>query len=156
MNKAGVATYQTQRILTASPARRVAMLYEAAITSLHKAIDAIEKGEIEARWRANQRACDIIEHLLMTLDLERGGEIAQNLDRLYKFMIRHLIAVDVRNDPQPARDVIKLLEPLHQSWVELDKKIASEGAAAVAPEPADPPREENGSEAGGDRIYATA
>ncbi len=154
MNKAGVATYQTQGILTASPARRVAMLYEAAITSLRKAIDAIEQGEIEARWRANQHAADIIEHLLMTLDFERGGEIAENLDRLYKFMIRHLIDVDLRNDPQPARDVIKLLEPLHRSWRELDRKIAAEGAAAMAASGETP--DGPGSETGGDRVYATA
>ncbi len=154
MNKPGATTYRAQGILTASPARRVAMLYEAAITSLHKAITAIEHGEIEARWRANQRAADIIEHLLMTLDLKQGGEIAENLDRLYMFMIRHLINVDLHNDPQPARDVIELIKPLHRSWQELDRKIAAEGAAAVTT-PAETP-DGPGSEAAGDRVFATA
>ncbi len=152
MNQTGVHTYQIQRILTASPARRVAMLYEAAINSLRKAIDAIERGEIEERWRANQHAADVIEHLLMTLDLERGGEIAANLDRLYRFMLRHLINVDVRNDPQPARDVIALLEPLHRSWCELDRKVAAEGGEAQ-PASADESAAAAGS---GERVYATA
>ena len=65
--------YHEQRILTASPARLVAMLYEAAITSLNKAIKAIGEGDIKGRWAANKHAVEIIEQLLVTLDTERGG-----------------------------------------------------------------------------------
>ena len=124
----GANAYQAQEILTASPARLVAKLYEAAITALRQAIQAIETGEIEQRWRANKRAIDIIEHLLLTLDLDRGGEIAGDLKRLYTFMMRQLATVDLRNDPAPARAVIALLEPLHRSWCELDRRLLSNGA----------------------------
>ncbi len=79
MTKAAADVYQTQQILTASPARLVATLYQAAITSLRRAIQAIEDGDVERRWRANKRAIEIIDHLAMTLDTERGGEIAANL-----------------------------------------------------------------------------
>ncbi len=122
--KAGANTYREHEIKTASPARLVAMLYEGAITALRQAIQAIEAGEIERRWSANSRAGDIIEHLLLTLDLERGGEIAADLERLYKFMMRQLVNVDVHNDPAPARAVIALLEPLHRSWCQLDDRRA--------------------------------
>jgi flagellar protein FliS len=108
--------YQTQQILSASPAKLVAMLLDRAIGSLHEAVRAIEAGEIEARWRANERAIEIINHLWMTLDLEKGGEIAANLDRLYRFMLARLPEVDIHNNPGPARDVIGLLEPLRRSW----------------------------------------
>ncbi len=124
-------TYHEQRILTASPARLVIMLYEAAITSLNKAIKAIGEGDIKGRWAANKHAIDIIEQLLVTLDTERGGEIAANLERLYPFMIRHLIDVDLHNDPVPAREVIELLEPMHESWCELERRISANGAPVV-------------------------
>lgn len=108
--------YQTQQILSASPAKLVAMLLGKAISSLHEAIRAIEAGEIEERWRANSRAMEIVNHLWSTLDMEQGGEIAANLDQLYRFIIRLLPDVDMKNDPKPARDVIGLLEPLRRSW----------------------------------------
>ena len=120
----GSNTYREQQILTASPARLVAMLYGKAIICLQQAIKAIENGDIQARFNANARAVEIIEHLSMTLDTDQGGQIAADLDRLYPFMIRHLIDVDVKNDPEPAREVIALLEPLRDSWRALDRRMA--------------------------------
>ncbi len=112
-------TYLVQQIMTASPAKLVAMLYERAITLLHETVDAIEAGDIERRWRANGKATDVICHLWGTLDRERGGEIAENLNRLYGFMMMRLTMIDVENNAQAARDVIGLLDPLRRSWHEL-------------------------------------
>ena len=117
----GATNYQTQALMTASPAQLVVMLLEKATASLNEAIAAIEGGQIEDRWRANKRAIEIINHLDLTLDLDRGGEIAKNLRSLYSFALRRLADVDFKNDTQAARDVIKLLEPLLTSWRELAK-----------------------------------
>lgn len=114
--------YQTQRIMTASPAQLVFMLYEKAIGCLHEAIRAIAEADIEARWRANGRAMEIIDHMQMTLNTEQGGEIADNLDRLFGFLLRRLPRVDVKNDPKPAEEAIALLEPLRESWRQLAEK----------------------------------
>jgi flagellar protein FliS len=111
--------------MTASPAKLVAMLYEKAILSLKEAVRAIEAGDVQARFNANQRAGEIITHLWTTLDRERGGEIADNLSRLYAFMTGRLTYVDVRNDPEPAREVIALLEPLRESWDALARGAAT-------------------------------
>ena len=129
MANAAAQAYRAQAIMTASPGRLIAKLYEAAIRSLRRAIQAIDDNDIEGRWRANAKAADIIEHLATTLNIEQGGEIAANLDRLYSFMIRRLIYVDLHNDPAPARDVIGLLEPLHRAWLEIDKQTDASGAA---------------------------
>ncbi len=51
--------------------------------------------------------------------MEAGGEIAENLNRLYGFMTMRLTMVDTENSAQAARDVIGLLEPLCRSWHEL-------------------------------------
>lgn len=123
--------YQTQQIMTASPAMLVVMLYDKAIISLRAAIRAIEDGEIETRWRNNNRAIEIISHLWSTLDMERGGEIAQNLSQLFAFMLNRLTQVDIRNDPKPAEEVIALLQPLHDSWKELAKNGGKETGQAA-------------------------
>ncbi len=111
--------YLAQQIMSASPARLVAMLYERAITLLRETVEAIEAGDIERRWRANAKATEVVSHLWGTLDRERGGEIAENLNRVYGFMMMRLTMVDVENNAQAAREVIELLEPLRRSWQEL-------------------------------------
>ena len=123
--------YRNQELMSASPARLVVMLYDRAIHCLNDAIKAIEEDDIERRWKANKNANEIITHLAMTLNFEQGGQIALNLNDLYRFMLRTLVNVDVRNDPQPARDVIKLIEPLRASWDQLAK--GADGAGQIAP-----------------------
>ena len=123
--------YLTQEVMTSSPEKLVFMLYDKTMTSLKEAIKAIEDGNIEKRCLSNTKAMQIISHLWQTLDMEKGGEIAANLDRLYTYMLSRLPEVDFKNDPQPALDVIKLLEPLHSSWKELAmKNPTNDGAAA--------------------------
>ncbi len=111
--------YLAQQIMSASPAKLVAMLYERAITLLREVVEAIEAGDIERRWRANSKATEVISHLWGTLDRERGGEIAENLNRVYGFMMMRLTMIDVENNAQAAREVIELLEPLRNSWQKL-------------------------------------
>lgn len=118
--------------MSASPARLVVMLYDRAIQSLNEAIKAIADGDIERRWKANKNASEIITHLAMTLNFDEGGQIALNLNDLYRFMLTTLVNVDVRNDAQPARDVIKLIEPLRASWDHLAKS-ADTGQPAAKP-----------------------
>lgn len=133
--------YLSQQLAGASPARRVAMLYDRAIGALRDAVQAIEAGDIQRRWNANRQAGEIIEALWVTLDMERGGEIAANLDRLYGFMLNHLMGVDLRNDPKPAQDVIDLLEPLRRSWHELAAR--EDGAGAPTPPEGQPAADGN-------------
>jgi flagellar protein FliS len=116
MLKNAADKYQVQKIMTASPARLVAMLYDKAISCLNDAIRAIETGDVEARWKANTRAIEIVNHLLTTLDMEKGGDISKNLDQLYRFILARLPEVDMKNNSALAREVIGLLDPLRKAW----------------------------------------
>ena len=129
--------------MTASPAKLVSMLYDKVTLSLKEAIAAIEAGEVEARWRANARAMEILSHMWSTLDVEKGGEIAQNLESLFSFMLARLPEVDLRNDPEPAREVISLLEPLRESWRELAKRELAPMPGGYAQPPAGKPGSED-------------
>lgn len=102
--------------MTASPARLVAMLYDKAISCLNDAIRAIEAGDLEARWKSNTRAIEIINHMLITLDMEKGGDISKNLDQLYRFMLARMPEIDMKNNAALAREMIGLLEPLRRAW----------------------------------------
>ncbi|HAE48814.1 MAG: flagellar export chaperone FliS [Tistrella sp.] len=127
---ASAQTYRIQSVMTASAAQRVAMLYDRAITWLQEAKAAIERGDVKARHDANNHAGEIIVHLQATLDLEKGGEIAANLSRLYRFMLNRMIQIDLRNDAKAADDVIGLLRPLSEAWHALDAQIVAEAGAS--------------------------
>lgn len=121
MNKNAAKHYQEQQILNATPAERIVLLYNGAIKFLLQAKVAIEEGNIQERFNNNKRACDIIFHLQATLDMEKGGEIAQNLFSLYGYMLRRLVEVDMKNEVEPIDDVVGKLRQLNASW----QKIAS-------------------------------
>ncbi len=126
--------YLRQQVLSASPASLVAMLLDRAVALLNEVVDAITAGQIERRWKANAKATEIICQLWETLDMERGGEIAARLDPLYNLMVRRLSKVDLENDPQAARDVIALLEPLQAAWRQIAEsgRTAADGEASAA------------------------
>ena len=48
--------------------------------------------------------------------MERGGDVAANLNQLYGFMLKRLLTVDMENNAEAAREVIRLLDPLRKSW----------------------------------------
>lgn len=121
--------YAQQQVFTASPAKLVLMCYEQAIASLREAVQAIEENNIEKRWKANNKAHEIISHLWSTLDTDNGGDIAKNLDQLFGFILTKLPEVDFKNNPQPAMDAIKLLEPIRLAWKDLVEQYSEKELA---------------------------
>jgi len=112
----GVDVYQQTAVGTQNKGRLIVMLYEGAIRFLRQAIADLERKDYAAKGRNIGKAQDIILELNTVLDMEAGGEIAQNLRALYNFMQRHLSQANIKCDPQMVRDVISLLEELNSSW----------------------------------------
>ena len=106
-----------------SGARLVATFYDEAIAALEDAIEAIAAGDIERRFNSIVVATGLIVELAKALDEEAGGEIAQNLGKLYIFIVSQLPLVNINNDPNPARNAIRLLSPLRDAWDELDTRL---------------------------------
>lgn len=131
MNEHAAHTYKQQQVNTATPAKMVFMLFEKTLSRLQEAQNAIEKNDIQARCNANCSAQELIAHLSNTLDMEQGGEIAANLERLYTHCMLRLMDVDRKNDPEAAAEVITLLTPLRNSWAELAEKSEGELRQAV-------------------------
>ena len=121
-----------EKVGEAFPSRLIVMLYDEAIDSLIAAIDAIGKGDIEARFNATARTAEVISQLYLALDMEEGGEIAANLGGIYGFILTQLPQINFDNDPDTAEQAIKLLRPIRDSWFELDERIRAEVADAEA------------------------
>ena len=77
-----------------------------------------EKGDIEQRVTAMDKAMAMIGELQAALDFDKGAEIATSLDLLYAYMLRRLTEANVTKDPQPVEEITKLLGILESAWQE--------------------------------------
>src|SRR4051812_3498576 len=123
------AAYRARQIQTASPARLVVLVYEAALSNLLRARRAVENGNIEERVTAVGKARDAIMELLVTLNTDEGGDIARNLKALYAFILAELVDVARRNDGARLETVIRMVTELHSAFDALASDHAKVPAA---------------------------
>ncbi|MCC7044655.1 MAG: flagellar export chaperone FliS [Acidobacteria bacterium] len=109
---------QTQ-VRSSSPLELVVMLYDAALRHTATAIDAMARKDIRTRRDAISKSLAIIGELQSTLNMEQGGDIAVQLDRLYTWMTDALIQATVQQDPGPIHNVRKNLENLRDAWQQI-------------------------------------
>ncbi|MGB4045989.1 MAG: flagellar export chaperone FliS [Halanaerobiales bacterium] len=118
--------YKTAQYSTASPEQLLLMLYDGAIKFARQARKDMEEKNIEAANNKLKRAEDIISELMVSLNMEEGGEIARNLYNLYDYMNRRLIQANIRKDPALVDEVINLLSSLKESWEEAIGRVRSQ------------------------------
>lgn len=91
-------------------------LMEAAIDRINMARGHIERNEVALKGEALQRAIGIIDGLRASLDHEKGGELAGNLEALYDYMARRLVEANMKNDVAIAAEVIGLMSEVKTGW----------------------------------------
>ncbi len=68
------------------------------------------------------KAQDIVSELMLSLDFEQGGDIAQNLFAIYDFCMKEMIDGNIKKDAKKLESVVKILSELRSAWAELEKK----------------------------------
>ena len=101
---------------SATPLELVIMLYDGAIEYLQRAVYHIEQGSIQGKIESLSRARAIIEELLASLNTDIGGEVADNLQSLYLFMLMELTKANAKNDAAKIEEVTSLLIELRSAW----------------------------------------
>jgi flagellar protein FliS len=112
----GVDIYKEHAVGTQSKGRLIVMLYDGAIKFLKLAIKEMEAGNYAEKGKYIVKALDIINELNAVLDMDAGGEVAENLRKLYLFMTKRLNEANINKDANMIREVIKMMEELNQSW----------------------------------------
>ncbi len=115
----GIESYRKANVMTADPKRLVIMCYEGAVESLKLAKERLRQEDYAGKGEALMKAHDIIAELLCSLDYERGGVIARNLDSLYQYMMRRITHADLHKDADVIDEVIGLLNTLLSAWKEI-------------------------------------
>jgi flagellar secretion chaperone FliS len=108
--------YRETEVRSRTPVELVVMLYDGALRFVDVARASIERNDIEARGRAVSRALDIISELRSTLDHEKGGDIANSLERLYAYITGRLVDASVKRDARPLEEASTLLRTLRDAW----------------------------------------
>ena len=117
--------YLEKMITTANPAKLVQMLYEKAIEVLKESEKLLEEKKFVEFSKKVTRAQDIITELNLSLNMEKGGTIAQNLRALYNYMFQRLIEGNVKKDLEKIREVEGMLSELLEVWKEAMKKAGN-------------------------------
>jgi flagellar protein FliS len=120
--------YLETAVETASPARLIVMLYDGAIRFINEAAHAMRQRDYEAQNAKLQRAQKILAELISSLDFDKGGEIAENLFRLYTYMYNQLVEANINDSRDRLEHVVHLLSELREAW----DTIATESETQVA------------------------
>ncbi len=118
-------------IETASPHRLILLLIDGAIDKIRAARLAMERDEIAAKGTNISWAISIIDGLRASLNMEKGGELASNLDRLYEYMVRTLVEANLNSDRRKLNEVEALLIEGRLAWKAIEGEVEGQGAAPV-------------------------
>lgn len=136
MNRNAANNYQSvgleSKIVAASPLELVVLLYDGAIVACKSAIFSIHQNDVEKKGAALTKAILIIESgLRLSLDKEVGGEIAENLDAMYRYMTDRLYYANIKIEAEPVQEVVDLLADLRSAWYDISQKPASNASKAI-------------------------
>lgn len=120
--------YRQTSINTASPAKLLLMLYDGAIKFLHQAEKAITENNISEANTYLIKVQDIIIELMSSLDMDKGGEVAQNLYKLYEFYLDETRKSNIKKDLTHLHHVLEFFELFRGTWAEAAQKTIMEFA----------------------------
>ena len=131
------AAYQKTNVNTASQGRLVVLLYEGAVKHLKAALnlfdenEKIKPGNIEQFGIHLQKTQAIITELQVSLDMDKGGDIARNLMSLYVYFNEELMDATISHNKKKIEFVLSKVDELAGAWRTIASSTANAPAAKV-------------------------
>jgi flagellar secretion chaperone FliS len=122
--------YRERDVLTATPGRLVVIVFDHLLVSLRRARFAMEAGKQDQQLEAVASARAAVMELLVTTDIERGGDIAKNLRALYVFLFNELLTLGHRKDVAKLDKLVGVVTPLREAFAAIAEKPVSQTPAA--------------------------
>jgi flagellar protein FliS len=121
--------YLQTAVETATPTRRVVMLFDGAIRFLSQSIPVMHAKNYEEQSRLIGCAQNIILHLRMSFDREADPRLALNLDMVYSPLLDMLTDANIFDKIDRVDHVIEILRELREAWSEVDRQCQVSKAA---------------------------
>ncbi len=111
----GIEVYNQQSAVSDDPYVLVLKLYEGIIKYLSFVKNAMEDGNIEAKFNYINKTIAIFDELRNVLDFD-GGEVAYYLDGLYLYQIETLFSAGIHDNLNSINQVMKVTQGLIDAW----------------------------------------
>jgi flagellar protein FliS len=108
-----------QQVLCADPIELVGIMFDHLVACVIEARQSLLSGDRVARGRSIAKALGLVGELSRSLDMEKGGELAQTFQQLYAFVADRLVQAQNRQLEQPLIEAAETLRPLRDAWKEL-------------------------------------
>jgi flagellar protein FliS len=129
--KQGYTAYRSANIDTADQGKLILITYDVAIKHAKLALEIFDDHQqLETRTKHLFKTQDAITELLSALRLD-VGEVAQNLYRLYDYMLRSLVDANVKNNKNKVTEIIGYLETLREAWTEAISKVKQQSSSPI-------------------------
>lgn len=116
MNKQYQA-YQNNAVNTASGGELTLMLYNGSIKFIKKAIRDLEASNFESKNTHIQKAQNIIQELMLTLDPKI--ELSAQLMPLYDYISHLLREANIKNKTEHLEEALQFIGELRDTWKEV-------------------------------------
>lgn len=108
--------HMAERVLGADPVDLIVLMYEELVKSVGEARRHLAAGEPHERARAVSRAMAVIAELVQAVDAKADPALAENLLRLYAFMIDRLQAAHAAQQELPLSECERVARTLLEGW----------------------------------------
>lgn len=129
MNKAANAYFQT-KVSTTDQGQLLIMLYDGALRYLSQARDKILAKDYAAKGVLISKVIDIINELSSSLNLEKGGSLATNLNNLYILCTARLLQANLKMNVESLDSVTQILSGLRSAYAQIIETPEAKKAAA--------------------------
>lgn len=126
--------YKKASVNTLDQTKLIIMLYDGAIKNASFAVEHMKSEEIEKVHDCLIKTKNIVTELMATLNMDRGGDIAKNLQSLYSYMFSQLIEANMNKKTEPVVIVIDLLKELRAAWTQINSKKKNDAKTQNTPE----------------------
>ncbi|MES1046892.1 flagellar export chaperone FliS [Heyndrickxia oleronia] len=125
--------YQNNTVTTASPGELTLMLYNGCLKFTNLAKKAIEQKNIEEKNKNIQKAQNIIQELMVTLNMDLA--VSRNMMTLYDFIHNRLVEANIKNDIAAIEEVEELVSEFRDTWKQViqlnrQQQYAAQGGQA--------------------------
>lgn len=132
-NPAALA-YLEQEVLASDPLGLIARVFELASQQVVRARSAMAARDIAAKGQAVWQVSRCLSMLQCSLNMEQGGAVAANLDRIYNYLLRRLTHAHLQNDDATFAEIGRHLAELGSAWREAARRApAAQPASASQP-----------------------
>jgi len=134
MNQRAFSEYRQTSLMGTSALGQVVALYQAILRDFHSALAAHARGQIENRVKAMNHALAVVAELQGVLDFEKGGAVAEQLDRFYKVGQAEILKVCTAPSREGFERLIAMYKPVCVAWQTVSKQLPATPARGTVPE----------------------